>query len=303
MDYRFKSIQGERILLAYLNWGNGHLARCIDVCKHLMQQNNELIIAAPASDHAILLSYIPSLTLIEFDGYPFEFKGTGNFATDLWSNRKKLAAFMFTEHDRVEKLVTQHQIGLVLSDHRYGFRSAKVPSIFITHQVQLALNWWQFPAQMIHKGYMNLFNHVWIMDNEAQPLAGKLSKNTLKNASYIGRFSRFEARDERIKDLELGVVNGPHPYNEQLLKKFIEDPNIKIIISPIEHYDRRVVHTKNWQEADAYFYRAKTIYAYAGYSTIMDLERLKTTGVLFATPGQTEQIYLEKTIKSFDFRK
>lgn len=291
--FEFTEIQNEKILLSFLNWGKGHLSRCIDVCRRLSSQNNSIFVACNSEDYLILSEYFPSITHIPFQNYPFEFTGKGNFSSDLLKSKKELSHFIKWEQNTVEKLVLENQISLVISDHRYGFYSKTIPSLFITHQVNLSLKWWQFPAQLMHKKWMKHFHHIWIMDDEQHSLAGKLSqKGSLKNASYIGHFSRFEARKNSEKTLKIGVCNGPYPYNEQLLNKLIQNIELDYIISSIPSKDKRVIRPISWREADELFYSAKEIYSYCGYSTLMDLKRLNCEGKLIPTPGQTEQEYL-----------
>lgn len=300
--YDFESINNQRILLSFLNWGKGHLSRSIDVCRRLAGQNNTLLVACSIDDFLILKAYVPGVEHISFQNYPFHFSGTGDFTSDLLKSRKSLTDFVAWEQQEVEKLVASHQVSLIVSDHRYGFYSKKTPSVFITHQVQLALKWWQFPAQSLHKKWMKKFNFTWIMDDEQHPLAGKLSrKGNLENASYIGHFSRFESNSTVEKTIELGVCNGPHPYNRQLLEKLIQNTDLDFILSEIPHEDRRVISPENWQETDELFYKAKVIHSYCGYSTLMDLKRLKCTGNLVPTPGQAEQEYLYRSHLQFDF--
>lgn len=295
----FEAIADQRILLSFLSWGKGHLSRCIDVCRRLDQQRNKIFVACNRPDFDVLNSYVSGVEFIPFADYPFRFSGTGNFSGDLWSSRRAITDFITTEQQEVEKLVKSHHIDLVISDHRYGFRSEVIPSVFITHQLHLALKWWQQPAQFLHKKWMRKFSYIWIMDNGQYPLAGKLSrKGKLRNAAYIGHFSRFNRQNDAEKTIELGVCNGPYPYNRQLLEKLVQNPVLTSIISPIPHEDQRVILSDNWQETDELFYRAKTIHGYCGYSTLMDVKRLKCKSNLIPTPGQAEQEYLYRLHKA-----
>lgn len=277
------------------------MSRSIGLIRLLIDQGNTVLLAGEQSDKEIIHSYFPSIEFIALAGYPFQFSGRGNFTSDLWKTRKALNNFIREEQKTVEQLVVKHGISLVVSDHRYGFRSTIIPSIFVTHQVQLPLKWWQKPAQLIHRNLISNFDHVWIMDDVQSTLAGKLSRNTLKNASFIGHFSRFDER-ENTKEITLGIVNGPAPYNQQLLDKLVKNPHIDFIISTIPNADKRVIQARNWLEVDSYFYRAKKIYGYAGYSTIMDLKKLKIAGDLSATPGQAEQVYLTHFHSQMNFQ-
>lgn len=290
---RFSQINNQRILLSFLNWGKGHLSRSIGICRKLSAQNNTLYIACTEDDFAIVQQYVLPLNHIPFSGYPFNFKEQSNFTVDLWKSRKALSQFMLLEQKNVEEIVKQHQIDLVLSDHRYGFKSQKIPSIFITHQVNLPLKWWQFPAQLIHHKWMKSFDGIWIMDDHKKSLAGKLSANTqFKNHEYIGHFSRFNKEKCKEKTINLGVCNGPFPYNKQLLEQLIQNNKLDVIITDLSSTDKRVINPKNWIESDEYFYQAKCIYGYCGYSTLMDSKLLECETQLIPTKGQLEQEYL-----------
>lgn len=288
----FKEIKGQYILYSFLNWGKGHLSRSIDVCRRLSNQGNRLLIACKREDFLILNQYIENIEHINFPNYPFSFSGNGDFTNDLLKSKKAITDFIKWEQKNIEEIRLNHQISIIISDHRYGFYSKSIPSFFITHQVQLALKWWQFPAQIIHKKWMKKFSYIWIMDDDKNSLAGKLSKiGNLKNAQYIGHFSRFEKKNIE-KTINLGVCNGPEPYNRLLLDQLVQKKELDFIISSVTHSDNRVIHPKNWKEIDELFYKAKTIHGYCGYSTLMDLIFLSCKGVLEPTKGQTEQIYL-----------
>lgn len=299
---QFSSVQQQTILLSYLNWGRGHLSRCIDVCRKLLAQQNTLYVACTADDFAIIREYV-DVQYIPFEEYPFHFSGEGDFAKDLWKSRKEISEFIQIEQKMVDELVRQLNITLVLSDHRYGFRSQFVTSIFMTHQLQLALKWWQRPAQWVHNRWMKNFTFLWVMDDQENSLAGKLSAiKQRKNAFYIGHFSRFEERNDN-KQWHVGVTNGPFPYNQQLLRQLEQDKELDVILTHLESEDKRVVRATSWRETDAYFYQAVTVSAYCGYSTLMDLKRLKCRGKLIPTKGQSEQEYLFQLHQTFDFTK
>lgn len=295
-----KEITNTRILYSFLNWGKGHLSRSIGICKQLVQQGNRLVVACEKEDFLVLAEYLDNLEFVELANYPFHFSGKGNFAVDLWKSRKALLQHLQNEQVIVENLVKEYQIDVVLSDHRYGFYSKHVSSVFITHQVNLALKWWQFPAQMIHNRWMQAFSWIWILDDDAQSLAGKLStSNRWANSSYIGHFSRFDATTiDTPKKLVIGVCNGPFPYNFQLLQQLEAIKHLDYIITSLPCKDKRAIQPRSWKETDALFYQAKTIYSYCGYTTLMDIKALGCEGNLYPTPGQSEQVYLHQLHKS-----
>lgn len=292
-------VRNQRVLIGCLNWGKGHLARSIGLIQQLLNQDNQIYIAADTDQQQVFECYFPRGNFLEIQPYPFYFSGNGNFAIDLWRSRKNILRSIQNEEKHVEHWVKEFKINLVISDHRYGFRANSCHSIFITHQLNLPISWWQKPAQWWHTSQIKKFNEIWVMDSSDSMLAGKLSRNKqFKNLEYIGYYSRFmfqQPNHERLNQLDLVICSGPLPYDEQLLLLYLEDENKQIVCSPklAEKYKiPNVVAASNWLEIDELMMNAHTIYSYAGYSTLMDLHFLQCNAVLQATVGQTEQEYL-----------
>ncbi len=76
-------IKNKRILIAPLNWGYGHVARCIALIRELQANENEVLIAADRAQQKIFSCYFPNITMIDHMGYPFKFSMLGNFSLDL----------------------------------------------------------------------------------------------------------------------------------------------------------------------------------------------------------------------------
>src|SRR5690606_31242647 len=112
------------------------------------------------------------------------------------------------------EIAEQEQIDLVISDHRYGFYSKRVPSVFVTHQCRLPVQ-----SALIQKGHHYLINKnfdaVWILDNEQHAFAGKLSdeKGLKIPVEFIGPQSRFQMEDrQKEKELSVAIISGPALY-------------------------------------------------------------------------------------------
>ena len=124
-----------------------------------------------------------------------------------------------------QALVLKHGIDVIVSDHRYGLVDSSVPSVFVTHQVQLPPGS-GFLAQWIHRKWMNRFPICWVMDDQQQPIAGKLSKLPKRKEiefHFIGHYSRFSASEinELHRYCSCGIVSGPEPYAKQLFELLI----------------------------------------------------------------------------------
>ncbi|MFT6245339.1 MAG: hypothetical protein ACJAXI_002109 [Crocinitomicaceae bacterium] len=292
-------VKNQRILISPLNWGFGHVSRCIGLIHQLKEQDNFVVVACDKNQRAIFLEYFPDLQYVNHEGYPFDFRGNGKFGQELVSAILPLRERLKNERIETEKLVEKFNIDLVIADHRYGFISTQVPSVFITHQYELPVKWYEIAVRKVHRQLMKKFNEIWIMDYEDSRLAGNLSVALNEvNRTYIGPYSRFSLYDvPKGKSIEkVIIISGPTVYGQKLLDEQLSELNSKsvaIIASPeIKLPSGMNSISKSWKEQDIAIMSASHIVSRSGYSTIMDLELLKTPATLFPTKGQREQEYL-----------
>ncbi|MDG1332275.1 MAG: glycosyltransferase [Crocinitomicaceae bacterium] len=292
-------LRGKRVLISPLNWGMGHVSRCIGIIHNLLVQENEVFIACDESQKSVFSEYFENITFIAHAEYPFHFGGKGNFGWDLLSRSNSLRKRLNQEREEVKGYVGEHKIDVVLSDHRYGFISDEVPSIFITHQVHLPVKWYEKGVGALHTKLMKRFEFIWVLDDEKSTLAGKLSENCPNNACYIGYSSRFSVyADEVEKEYDnVLVASGPSVYAEELIHHFLnrtdEFENLLVIHSTSMQMPAGVTAiTGSWKEKDHAIRKAKRIISRSGYSTIMDCQYLNVSGLFIPTQGQAEQEYL-----------
>lgn len=298
-------IKKQRVLLSPLNWGMGHVSRCIGLIDILLRNDNAIFIACSADQQAIFQQYFKDVTFIDHDGYPFEFGGKGKFSFDLLKSFSALKKRHNEERTQVENYVDFFEIDCVISDHRYGFRSRKVNSIFLTHQLNLPLIWYERWVQNIHINYLRSFDEIWVLDTEDSKYAGKLSRNEVGlKVQYIGilsRFGRYVLKETKTID-SLIVVSGPPIYAKQFLehqlKSFKTDEGHNVLIAPKEIVSVLEKEIENshpsddWLKCDDYFLSSKKLISRSGYSTLMDAICLEIPCEITATPGQAEQEYL-----------
>jgi len=297
---RPEDIRDKKVLLSPLNWGMGHVSRCIGLIHQLLQQGNEIHVACEI-DHAITFGYYfeehRNLRFYEHDGYPFNFKGNGKFALDLLRNWSDLKRRLVKEQKEVRDFTKGGYYDVVISDHRYGFYSENVTSVFMTHQYHLPVKGWQFIANRWHKKRMQPFHHVWILDYPDSRLSGKMSAQANDDrVEFIGPYSRFSFYSDTNEKSEpnVVVVSGPLVYAQQFADEMVEQfPDALFICSPKIHLDSKIRRISgNWKEQDQAILDAQRLVSRSGYSTIMDLEILKIPALLHPTPGQAEQLYL-----------
>ena len=71
-----QEIRNKRVLLSSLNWGYGHLSRCISIVSLLLQNKNTVFFAGREADFNILRQYFSEeITYILNEPYPFTFRG------------------------------------------------------------------------------------------------------------------------------------------------------------------------------------------------------------------------------------
>ncbi len=295
-----QNIRNERILFSPLNWGWGHVSRSIPLLKRLSDQGNEILIACDEKQREIYNDYLPNIKTIPWEAYPFHFRGNGNFGFDLLFSMRKLRRFGKKEKKKIEKVVLEQRISLVIGDHRYFFRSDSVPSIFVTHQLNLPLPWYMKLGQRLHDNYIAQFSQIWIVDDEKNSYAGNLSRPKVALTSkckFIGPLSRFQGKEISIdKKWTTILVSGPEPYAKQFYvqqkQKFGELKELQCIIYNGRIEDLSGQRGISWREIDERLLETKKLLARSGYSTIMDVAFLKCEVELYPTPGQWEQEYL-----------
>lgn len=286
----------KRILLSPLNWGSGHVARCIPLIHQLIGQENWVLVACSSEQRAIFQEYFENLDFIEHAPYPFQFGGKGHFGWDMLRQRSALRQRLRDEEKEVDGYVKEYRIDCVISDHRYGFRTEGCPSTFVTHQLNLPIPWYAFWVQKWHHRLIRRFQDVWVMDYPDSRLAGGLSENRHQlPVTYIGPYSRFQLypKSDVAKAGTVFIASGPEVYARQ----FIEQQGAHFESGDVWIAPKNLLPTAcgeglSWREQDQKIMRAKKIIARSGYSTLMDLEQLRTEAELSATPGQLEQEYL-----------
>ncbi len=298
MTVKPEEIHNQRILLSPLNWGSGHVSRCIGLIHKLLSQDNTVVVACSEEQQQIFELYFDALVFEAHDPYPFRFGGKGHFAWDMLTRFGALRRRLARELKETEALVHKHRIDLVIADHRYGFRSTEVRSVFVTHQLNLPVRWYEGLVQRWHRGLMSRFDSIWVMDFPDHSLAGKLSENKAQlPVEYIGPYSRFmfyELPKEKTVE-EVLVVSGPDVYARKFLGEMIPQISETAVIVGSEKLagmEKRVM--RGWKKQDEAIISAKKLISRSGYSTIMDLHFLGIEAELSPTPGQREQEYLFK---------
>ena len=299
-------------LVAPLDWGLGHATRCIPVIKELLINRVEVVIAAEGAVKSLLQKEFPGLEFIDLPGYNIRYsKSKKGLALKMLLQTPKILFRIYSEHKWLKNLVKQRLITAVISDNRFGLYHKSVPCIYITHQLQIKTgnSLLDTITQKIHYSFIKKYTHCWVPDFEAKPnVAGELSHplNMLSNINYIGCVSRFEKKEavEKKYDL-LIIISGPEPqrslFEQVLLQQLKNFSGHAMLIRGLRGNDQTIepgnknIVIKNHlgaEELNIVIQQSGIVISRSGYTTVMDLIKLRKKAILIPTPGQTEQEYL-----------
>ncbi|VXB25123.1 Glycosyltransferase [Flavobacterium sp. 9AF] len=303
----------KRILIAPLNWGLGHATRCIPIIKALEKNNFEPIIASDGVALDLLKKEFPHLTHILLPSYNIKYAEKGkNFKLKLFSQVPNIIKAINQEKRATKEIIETYHIEGIISDNRLGIHSKKVPSVFITHQLNVLTGNTTWITTKLHHYFVKKFNECWVPDKEKGPnLSGELGhlEEPFKNIKYIGPLSRLYKKNIPIKYELMIILSGPEPQRTLLEKKIIDELKFykkkTLFIKGVVENQQTVVEKNNItfynfmnsEQIETAYNESEKILCRSGYTTIMDLAQLSKKAFFIPTPGQYEQEYLAKKFK------
>jgi hypothetical protein len=266
------------------------------------------VIGADNGPLALLRQEFPHLEHARIPGVNIRYSAGHD---QLWSMIRQFPAMVRSV--RAERALfdrIRHDLWLdgVISDQRFGIRSAELPSVIITHQVFPFTPIAQSALRKVNLRHIARFDRCWIMDEAQAPgLAGELSHGAQlpANARYIGTLSRMHSSGtQREKGYRVvAVISGPEPQRtllDQLLSGQLQRvPGDHLLVQGLpansgteQHGNVTKVPHLPADELAAHMAASEFIVSRSGYTTLMDLVALGRSAVVIPTPGQAEQEYL-----------
>ncbi len=305
--------ENKTILVAPLNWGLGHATRCIPIIKALQANNFTPIIASDGVALELLRKEFPYLKTLELPSYQIEYAKNGkNFKWKLIKSLPKMLEAISEEKSIVKRWVKKYKINGIISDNRLGVFSKKIPSIFITHQLNVMTGNTTWITSKLHQFIIKKYNACWVPDvNSTLNLTGKLGHLDNNNLSinYIGPLSRMHKMPLPIQYELMIILSGPEPQRGLLeahlmeevkrydgkvvfIKGLIEEQQKKEQIGNVTYYN--FMKTRQLEQT---FNESDKVLCRSGYTTIMDLAKLNKKAFFIPTPGQYEQVYLAEKLQ------
>ncbi|WP_347923879.1 glycosyltransferase [Pontimicrobium sp. SW4] len=300
----------KRILIAPLNWGLGHATRCIPIINALLINGFEPIIASDGNALSLLQKEFAELECIELPSYDIEYSKKGNhLRLKILKDAPRILKAIKAEHKIIQNLVAKNNIDGIISDNRFGVYSKKIPSVYMTHQLNVLSGTTTLLSTKLHQKIIKKFDECWIPDFEGyNNLSGELghSYNTLNTTKYIGALSRFSKMNLQKRHDLMILLSGPEPQRTILEKKLLlelTDYNGNVIfIKGVIESKQKIITQNNLtiynymtsKELETTINETDLIISRSGYTTIMDLAKLEKKAFFIPTPEQFEQEYLAK---------
>ena len=295
------------VLFALLDWGMGHATRTSPLIQHAIARGWKVHVGTKGTALAFLKS--------QFQGQPITFHGKPG--PDITYSKRgtffKIAGQMpgflrsiQAETDWTAALVKSHGITHIVSDNCYGVHHPEVPSVMMSHQLQLPVPpGLEVFARAFVKKHARKFRAIWIPDDATARLSGTLAtRNPMEHTRFIGVLTRLPMDASPAGWKTVGMVSGPEPHRGLMEKallawmKGLGAPALLIAGRPgaEAHTDDNVTvwPDPSAEELAGALRGADTVVCRSGYSSLLDLAALGKQAVLIPTPGQPEQIYLAR---------
>ena len=319
------------ICISPIDWGLGHATRCITLIKGFEKLGYQVYIATEGYHEAILREALPNAHFLPLRGYRIRYAKWGFILPlVLLFQLPKIIYSIIHEQNWLKKAQAQYEFDLIVSDNRFGFYHKLVPSVFITHQLNLQMHfaWATNLFQKLQYAWFKRFTACWIPDMEgSNNLSGILANPKHKPSIplwYMGCLSRLidtaidtsadnsssiHGATHNNQNVFLGIVSGPEPQRtllENLLWKAGNKLNIPFVViagTPSKEQPNKLLEENKNAKLYAHLAapalvseikRAEYIICRGGYTTLMELIPFEKKLIFIPTPGQTEQIYLGK---------
>jgi len=308
-SFYFYSFMDIKVLFAVLNWGLGHATRSEALIQSLEVRGAKITVASSGLSMEYLKHRFPKIAHLVLPDSAVNYS-------------KKGASFGLLKRALIQKDLNKKQyqwtmsqldkepFDLIISDNIYGVYAPDIPSVLVTHQLKPLSPIFQKGISKEIASWINNFDEVWIPDIGDDGIAGEMLNNPAVSIprKYMGNISRFKNMENK-KDLDfLGIISGPQPqaevFNQILLKK-LRNKSARSQIAytgKIPEDKGNIVYLEpgeNWNLNQAIL-RSHLIICRSGFTSLLDILRVKGSALIVPTPGQPEQEYLAQRMNKLD---
>ncbi|WKK66060.1 glycosyltransferase [Lutimonas zeaxanthinifaciens] len=307
-----QSIENKKILVAPLNWGLGHAVRCIPIIQALKNDGFIPVVASDGDSLSYLRQIFPNLSSYELPSTSVEYTSKGSLLKyKLLQQAPVFLKTVYKERKCVQEIHCIEQLSGIISDNRFGIRLEGIPSIYITHQLQVLSGSTSRLTTRIHENIISRFDECWVPDFQINGLAGLLSrpKAKMEKVRFIGPLSSFKKEKKEKKIDILVILSGPEPQRSLLESKIKEELSgfngVCLIVRGLiekkqvysKHKNITLVNFMLRSELKSSIAESHLVISRSGYTSIMDYYMMESKAFFVPTPGQNEQEYLAENLK------
>jgi hypothetical protein len=308
-----------KILICPLEWGLGHAGRMIPLARKLQEAGNTIYIGGGTELQKFFQTEFSGITYIDFRGFRPVYSRFLPQYLSLLLRTPLLFWHTAAEHRRLEKIIREYNIDIVISDNRFGLWNRNIKTVYVTHQPLIPfpekLRFMEWTGILLHRFFIKKYTYCFIPDLPGKTnVSGRLSHHLKlpENARFIGILSRFNAgpppgqANRAAFHHNTIILSGPEPQKEMLRKKLVailkdrEPPTVILEGKPDKPgeaiRDGKIISYSHLStgELQNMIPGSNCIITRSGYTTIMELISMNCSAVLIPTPGQTEQEYLAR---------
>ena len=307
----------QRVLFGTSSWGLGHATRDLVLIRALIAAGCEVTVVATGPALAVLRGELRDRVMyLDWPDMPAAIAtSTTRFLLKASAAVPAILHTWHQEQKRTAKLLGERGFDLIVTDHRYGMVTDALPCYFISHSPRAIAPWrsWFMETAMewFVARWLRPVRKLLIPDDEQPGLAGEMDHAIRflprQKFEYLGILASLE-RQAAEEDLDIFIsISGPEPQRtklQQIILPQLQRVRGKIAVAlglpggecPAPPQGVELYPYLNRQQQAKMFARAKLVVCRSGYTSLMELAELGKRALLIPTPGQTEQLYLGKTL-------
>mgnify|MGYP003351461939 CR=1 FL=1 len=303
---------GKTVFVAPLDWGLGHATRCVPLIRSLIQAGHLVHFGVTETTKKILDEEFTHLNKYYLSETKIHYHKFLPAWFSILLQTPRLLTNIQREKKITKKIFDQINPDVVISDNRYGCYFPKAKNILITHQLKFKQTGLSFFSENIVNHLVKHFQEIWVpdFDNKTLNLSGELSRNKKfeLTTKFIGPLSRLEPStiNQEKKYSFCFLISGPESLRSIFEKEavaFVKNSNEKCAIVRGSSLHHKIIETTlncdvfdlpDRKKLEHIISVSETIVCRSGYSSIMDIVKMKKAAFIYPTPGQSEQLYLAK---------
>ena len=118
---RPQDISEKTVIVAPLDWGMGHVARCIPIIEQLLNQHCKVIFAGIEIQINLIRKDFPEIIFEKVPGYEVKLDSQASTYRQILAQFRGIKKMAKQENKIANHLANKYNADIIISDNRYGF--------------------------------------------------------------------------------------------------------------------------------------------------------------------------------------